>query len=200
MMTDPDAHRRSIRERPPLPRRTAAAALARCAAVTAALLARRRIHLPAGHVEMWLRFADGSSSRVYRETVADPGVAQDPCLLVVEFRLRLVRGRGHAAFRMESLLNTPLFVGFPGFVSKLWMAHDHNGVYRGVYEWDGPGRAEFYVRALWHVLALVSAPGSIHYTIVAGLRRDEILADPRCLAGPDAPTGAAGWWRPVAVG
>jgi hypothetical protein len=27
-------------------------------------------------------------------------------------------------FRAESLLNTPLFVGFPGFVSKLWLAHD----------------------------------------------------------------------------
>ena len=30
-------------------------------------------------------------------------------LLVVEFRLRGVRGRGHALFRRESLLNAPLF-------------------------------------------------------------------------------------------
>ena len=146
---------------------------------------------------MQVQFADGSSSRVYRETVVDPGIAQDPCLLVVEFRLRVVRGLGHAAFRLESLLNTPLFVGFPGFVSKLWMAHDQNDVYRGVYEWDGPGRAAFYARSLWHVLALVSAPGSIHYTIVPGVRRDEALADPRRLAETDTATGS--WWRPVTV-
>jgi hypothetical protein len=29
-------------------------------------------------------------------------------------------------FRAESILNTPLFAGFPGFVSKLWLAHDEN--------------------------------------------------------------------------
>ena len=60
-----------------------------------------------------------------------------PVVLVVAFRLRWVRGRGHALFRVESVLNTPLFVGFPGFVSKLWLANDENGVYRGFYEWDG---------------------------------------------------------------
>ena len=55
---------------------------------------------------MRLRFADGSSARVYRETTVDRGATADPCVLVVEFRLRAVRGRGHAAFRAESLLNT----------------------------------------------------------------------------------------------
>ena len=52
-----------------------------------------------------------------------------------------VRGAGHALFRWESLLNTPLFVGFPGFVSKLWLADDEHGFYRGLYEWNGPARA-----------------------------------------------------------
>ena len=61
----------------------------------------------------------------------------DPAVLVVAFRLRWVRGIGHRMFRLESLLNTPLFVGFPGLVSKLWLAHDAAGVYRGVYQWDG---------------------------------------------------------------
>jgi hypothetical protein len=82
--------------------------------------------------------ADGTSASVYRETVVDRGTTQDPCALVVEFRLRVVRGWGRALFRWESLLNTRLFVGFPGFVSKLWLAHDDYGRYRGVYEWDGP--------------------------------------------------------------
>jgi hypothetical protein len=43
-----------------------------------------------------------------------------------------VRGGWHTGFRWESLFNTPLFVGFPGFVSKLWLAHDEHDVYRGI--------------------------------------------------------------------
>jgi hypothetical protein len=87
----------------------------------------------------------------------------------------------HALFRFESLFNTPLFVGFPGFVSKLWVAHDSNDIYRGVYEWDGATLAEDYVRTLWRVLALVCVPGSIHYEIVPGLTRGELLRDPTTL-------------------
>jgi len=68
-----------------------------------------------------------------------------------------------------------LFVGFAGFVSKLWLAHDANGVYRGVYEWDDPMRAEHYARCLWRVLALVSVPGSIRYAIVPAAQRVDFL-------------------------
>ena len=92
-----------------------------------------------------------------------------------------MRGLGHAAFRRESLLNTPLFAGFPGFVSKLWLADDDLGRYRGLYEWDDPLLAENYARTLWRVLALVSVPGSIHYVVLPGLRRDEVLERPRLL-------------------
>jgi hypothetical protein len=186
-----------VAEQPPLAYGAALRALIGCAANTARLLRRRRIHLPAGHVGMRLRFADGTSARVYRETIVDRGATADPCVLVVEFRLRAVRGRGHAAFRAESLLNTPLFVGFPGFASKLWLAADERGRYRGLYEWDDARRAEAYVRALWRVLALVSVPGSIHYVVLPGLRRDEVLERPQILA--DAAAGTADWWRPTAV-
>jgi len=147
---------------------------------------------------MRLRFADGTSARVYRETMVDRGATKNPCVLVVEFRLRAVRGRGHAAFRWESLLNTPLFVGFPGFVSKLWLADDERGRYRGLYEWDGPQRAGDYARALWRVLALVSVPGSIHYVVLPGMHRDELLARPQVLADVAAADPAA-WWRPAEV-
>lgn len=81
------------------------------------------------------------------------------------------------------MLNTPLFVGFRGCVSKLWLAHDENGVYRGLYQWNDAQLADAYVRALWWVLALVSARGSIHYVVLPGLRRDDVLADPTVLDG-----------------
>ena len=187
----------AITEQPPLAYWAALKAVAACAARTGRLLRHRRIHLPTGHVGMRLRFADGTSARVYRETVIERGVTEDPCVLVVAFRLRAVRGRGHAAFRWESLFNTPLFAGFPGLVSKLWLADDEQGRYRGLYEWDGPRRAVSYARALWRVLALVSAPGSIHYIVLPGLRRDEVLARPQVVASAAADSPA--WWRPAEV-
>lgn len=182
-----------MREQPPLTYPAAARALASCLIATARLIWRHRMHMPTQRVGMRLRFADGTSARVFRETVVDRDPTADPCVLVVEFRLRAVHGRGHAAFRLESLLNTPLFAGFPGFVSKLWLADDERGRYRGLYEWDRARLAENYARALWRVLALVSVPGSIHYVVLAGLRRDALLDRPQALDGVDA--DAASWWR-----
>jgi hypothetical protein len=184
-------------DRPPLPQVAAWRAVAMCAGATAGMLWRGQIHLPAGHVGKRIRFADGTTAPVYRETVVDRGPIQDPCALVVEFRLRVVRGRGHTLFRWESLLNTPLFVGFPGFVSKLWLAHDEHGRYRGIYEWDGSFLADCYARALWRVLALVSVPGSIHYVVLLGLHRDDLVTDSR-KPGATA-SGEGAWWRPVGV-
>jgi len=185
-----------ISDRRPLRRPQALAALVRCAATTVILLARRAIHLPSEHVGVRLRFADGTSATVYRETVADAGVTREPCVLVVEFKLRAVRGWGDAVFRWESLFNTLLFVGFPGFVSKLWLTHDQRGRYRGLYQWDGAGRADDYARALWRVLELVCVPGSIHYVVLPGQRREDLLA--RAQSNDKIGTnGSAAWWRPV---
>ncbi|HET8600987.1 MAG TPA: hypothetical protein VFL99_11730 [Segeticoccus sp.] len=181
-------------EREPLRPRAAAVAVARCVATTARLLARREVRLSRTRVGLRIRFADGTTGRVYRETVVDHPADTDRCVLVVAFRLRAVRGVGHRLFELESLLNTLLFVGFPGYVSKLWLAADAHGVYRGLYEWDRPALAEAYARALWWVLALVSVPGSIHYRVVPGLRRDELLADPALLERI-APERSGAWWR-----
>jgi hypothetical protein len=167
--------------------------VARCVATTSRLLATRRIRQPPDHVGRLIRFADGTHGRVYRETVLDLATRQ-PAALVVAFRLRWVRGRGHKAFELESELNTPLFVGFPGFRSKLWLAHDENDIYRGLYEWDGAEAAEHYARSLWRVLALVSDPPSIDYRVLPGLRRDHLLSLPPALEDGDGP-----WWRVVAA-
>lgn len=184
-----------MNEQAPLPIPEAATAVLRCAAHTAWMLLRREIHLPRENVGKTVRFADGSSARVFRETVVE-GAPEHPCALVVEFRLRLIHGpRGHALFRRESLLNTPLFVGFPGFVSKLWIAHDEHGVYRGVYEWDHPERAEHYARSLWRVLQVGCDPRSIHYMVLPGIRRDSLITG---LGELDAlPDAAQAWWRPI---
>lgn len=181
----------------PLPRPIAWRSVARCFATSMVMLGRRAIHQPGESVGRVIPFSDGTTARVYRETVVDTAAA-DPCVLLVSFRLRAVRGRGHAVFRGISILNTPLFVGFPGFVSKLWLAHDGRGVYRGLYEWDGAVQAEQYARSLWRALELVSEPGSIDYQVLPGVRRDDLLRDPRPLDG-DERAGTDAWWRVVST-
>lgn len=159
------------------------------------LLAGRRTHLVGDRVGTRIAFGDGTAATVYRETVVDLDGVEDPAVLVVTFRLRRVDSpAAHAAFRAESLLNTPLFVGFPGFVSKLWLTHDTSGAYRGLYQWDGAARAGDYARCLWRVLALVSVPGSIRYLVLPGTERDALLAG----AAP-APPDPARWWEPTSV-
>jgi hypothetical protein len=162
-------------DRPPLPFPRALGALVRCVVRSFVLLARGRIAQPTGHLGEVLHFGAGAHARVYRETVIAGAAVDDPAALIVEFRLRWVRGRGHALFRVASVLNTPLFVGFPGFVSKLWLADDGAAVYRGVYQWDGADRADAYARALWWVLALVCERESIHYVVLPGALRDGVV-------------------------
>lgn len=179
----------------PYPARRASRRVAASAVAMMLLIVSRRLHTPRTNVGRVLHFADGTSARVYRETRIGDGLALEPALLVVGFVLRGVRGRGHAAFRLESWLNIPLFVGFPGLRSKLWLAHDSGGRYRGVYEWEGVRLAESYVRALGWVLGLVSVPGTVRTHIVPGVHRDDALTRPDQLAGAE---GA--WWLPVTVG
>jgi hypothetical protein len=166
--------------------------------VTLVLSARRAIHQPSLRIGQVLRFDDGTAGRVYRETTVTNPRCDAPALLVVTFRLRWVRGWGHALFRVESILNTPLFVGFPGFVSKLWLAHDEHGRYRGFYQWDDAVLADAYARALWWVLALVSVRGSIRYVVVPGVRRDDVLSEPARL-GTAAHGERSEWWRLTSV-
>jgi hypothetical protein len=85
-------------------------------------------------------------------------------------------------------------VGFPGFVSKLWLAQDQNGVYRGLYEWDGATRAEAYVLALWWALIVVSEKDSIRHQVLPGERRDAVLAGSGFDGGK-----VRQWWNLVGV-
>jgi len=179
----------------PIPQRLAWAAVCRCTVNSIRMLARHQVRLAHGNLGRRINFADGSSARVYRETVVPGRMPREPCFLAVSFRLRYIRGRGHRLFRMESILNTPLFVGFPGFISKLWLANDRTGLYRGLYEWDGADAAESYARSLWRVLELVSEPESIDYRVLPGRRRDDEVDPPDSPDQPASPGPELEWWR-----
>ena len=182
----------------PNPAPLAWAAVGRCILTSLGMMGRREVRPSSGYLGRQIHFADGSSAQVYRETVVSGRTPKKPCFLAVSFRLRHVHGRGHWAFRMESILNTPLFVGFPGFVSKLWLANDRSGRYRGLYEWDGADAAERYARSLWRVLALVSEPESIDYRVLPGLRRDDVVDHPDDLAQHASSGTEMEWWRVTA--
>ena len=171
-------------------------AFALCALNSVMLLARRRLRLPKRNVGHELAFADGTTSRIYRETVLTGASTPSPVLLVVQFRLRLIGHSWllHALFRAESLLNTPLFAGFPGFRSKLWITDERTGVYRGVYEWDGAKRAVGYATAITALLRLLSVSGSVDAHLTPGVRRDEFLLAPQ-VAGDPAGASTELWWQ-----
>lgn len=61
-------------------------------------------------------------------------------------------------------------------------------VYRATVLRRGPARA------LWRILALVSVRGSVHYVVLPGLRRDELLTNPGTVADH-----SPAWWRLVEV-
>src|SRR5579864_9246645 len=90
-------------ELPPFALRTALKTLAECALRTAVMVVGRRIHQPAGNVGLEIPFSDGSTARVYRETVIERPAALRPAVLVVCFRLRRIHtSRAHTLFRWES--------------------------------------------------------------------------------------------------
>jgi len=140
---------------------------------TGRLLARRQLRMPRTLVGQALTAEDGTCSTVFRETVRVGGGSADPVVLVVRFRLRWIGAApwAHAVFRRTCVVNTPLFAGFPGFVSKLWLTDTVSGVYRGLYEWNGAARAERYAARLRRVLALVTVPGSVGHLVVPGTDR-----------------------------
>src|SRR5688572_3571355 len=142
-------------------RRQVVRAIVDSARTTAKLVLVGRLIQPRGMVGRRLRFQDGSEFVVFRETAVVAPSNREPATLVVEFKLRLIgRNRlAHAIFRRECLLHTPLFAGFDGFRTKLWVADRTTGAYRGVYEWDGAERADRYAISLSRLLSPLSVPG-----------------------------------------
>jgi hypothetical protein len=172
------------------------AAFARSAVATFRLLAAGHLTSPRTYLGSHLRFADGTTSFVFRETAIRDHDPQDPAVLVVQFRLRAFGHRRflHALFRRECILHTPLFAGFPGFQSKLWISDTATGVYRGLYEWDGPERAADYADQLVHLLIPLSTHDSVRYHVIPGIRRHDLSGTPG-LAVAGQEQAADAWWR-----
>ena len=147
--------------------------------------AHHRLTRPADHVGAMLGFRDGTTSRVFRETLVVGATTADPVLLVIGFRLAFLDDLGtlHAGFRRECLIHTPLFAGFRGFRSKLWLADEDTRIYRGVYQWDGARDAANYAARMVGLLAPFSNRGTARSHLVPGLTRMPPQAGPQTDGG-----------------
>ena len=133
---------------------------------------------PREWVGVRLRFHDGTSPFVFRETARRETSTDDPAVIVIQFRLAFLGSNPalHAAFRRECILHAPLFAGFPGFRSKLWADDIGTGFYAGIYEWQGADLAFHYAERMVGLLKPFSNPGTARYHVIERRHRDDFLS------------------------
>jgi hypothetical protein len=154
------------------------------------LVAKGLLTSPKEWVGVGLRFQDGTSPFVFRETARREASTDEPAVLVIQFRLAFLGSNPylHAAFRRECVLHTPLFAGFPGFRSKLWADDVRTGVYAGIYEWQGADLASHYAERMVGLLTPFSNPGTARYQLIEHRRRNDFLSERR-------DGGSSSWWH-----
>jgi hypothetical protein len=126
-------------------------------------------------VDYWID--RGGTYRIFRDTRSHDGTTDPVCVLVVGFRLRVIRSIPalHWLFQRVCLLTTPFWSGFRGFRVKLWMVDPETKNYLGIYEWAGDVNALRYVEALARVLRPISTRDSVWYEIYPGTDLETFL-------------------------
>lgn len=113
------------------------------------------------------RIANKGTYTVFRETRSLEAGDAEHVVLIVGFRLRLIRNNGlmHWLFQRICILTTPLWSGFEGFSIKLWMVDHSSKNYLGIYDWAGRKQALTYVHTLTRVLNFFSVKDSVWHKI-----------------------------------
>jgi hypothetical protein len=138
--------------------------MARCAARTLGLLARRHLHIDRSTKGATVELRDGRGFTVFRDTSCDVDWGDDEVTILVWFHLRATSSaspRRSWLFERESILNTLMFAGFRGYRRKMWMVDRATGDYAGLYTWCGRSAAETYARYITAVLRPLSVRGSV---------------------------------------
>ncbi len=128
-----------------------------------------QLHLEPGRLGQHYH-TDWGSYEVFRDTISRLPSPETPVVLVVVFRLKLIRSSRwlHWLFQRLCILTTPFWSGFAGFHIKLWMVDKPTGNYAGIYSWYGQDQGQIYTQALERVLRAVSVPGTVHSQIISG--------------------------------
>ena len=125
-----------------------------------------RLHFPNQRIGEIVTDDRGEQFTIFRQVVVDPAKDQPEnpgAILDLHFR---VTNMSDQANELYSLIPLPLYIGDPGFRSKLFTINGEDC--QSIYEWDTPQEAQKYVNsfALKTILAR-SVPGSMTYKIVS---------------------------------
>ena len=124
-----------------------------------------RLHLPTQRIGEVVTDEKGEMFTIFRQVVVDPAKNQPEhsgAVLVLHFK---VTNMSPALNQLYSLLPLPLYIGDPGFRSKLFTINGEDC--QSIYEWDTIQDAENYVNSIALKTILRRAvPGSISYKIV----------------------------------
>lgn len=121
---------------------------------------------------------EGDRYKIFRETVSNIHDGNAPVILVIGFRLKLIRSNVffHWLFQRICIVTTPFWSGLSGFKVKLWMVHPATKNYLGVYEWRGMQNANMYLGFLMPILRFFSVKDSVWVKQFSGLDLEGYLS------------------------
>jgi hypothetical protein len=125
-----------------------------------------RLHFPAQRIGEVVTDETGQRFTIFREVVVDPAKDQPEhpgAILVIHFQVISMSPELNSFY---SLIPLPLYIGDPGFRSKLFTI---NGEYcQSIYEWDSIQDAENYVNSVALKTILMRAvPNSVLHKVVS---------------------------------
>jgi hypothetical protein len=125
-----------------------------------------RLHIPTQRIGEVITDEEGRQFTIFREVVVDPAKDQPEhpgAVLVLHFR---VTNMSPKLNKFYSLLPLPLYIGNPGFRSKLFTINGGNC--QPIYEWDTVQNAGNYVNSMaFKTILMRAVPGSVSYKIVS---------------------------------
>lgn len=125
------------------------------------------LHLRKNRLGKRFKAPNGKVYQVFRETFSDKVYKKKEVTLIVAFRLKFIGSNSffHWLFQRLCLLDTPLWVGFPGFKEKFWMVEPKTKDYLGIYKYEGKENALKYANYICSILRPVSTKNSVWYKI-----------------------------------
>lgn len=121
--------------------------------------------------------AGNSTYTVFRETESRDGRSDPLSVLVVGFRLKMIGSNTflHWMFQRVCITSTPIWSGFAGFRTKLWLVDQNTKNYLGIYEWAGENNARTYAEWLGVILSPLSKEGSVWYELYSNQDLDSYV-------------------------
>jgi hypothetical protein len=124
-----------------------------------------RLHLPTDRIGKAVTDKHGNTFTIFREVIVDPARDQPPeprAVLILHFRVTNMTPEQN---KLYSLLPLPLYIGDPGFRSKLFTIHGEHC--HSIYEWDTADDARNYLNSMALRSILVRAvPDSLSFKII----------------------------------